>query len=1020
MTQNVFFQSKWHDVFHLAETVGSIKRVNFKLSISTISFILISFFAHAQSTISGKVSDATGEPLPGVTVKVKNKNLGTQTNSEGIYRLDNVSAADILVFSYIGFQTQEIAAGRQTEMVVEMKEAIGTLNEVVIVGYGSQLKKDITGPVSVVDADALKSRQVTTVAEGLQGLASGIQVRGGGQPGSEAKITIRGTKTFGNTNPLYVIDGLITTANRDFNPNDIESIQILKDASTTAIYGSRAANGVIIITTKKGKNGPLRVEASVKTSTQSQPRYDLASQEEFVRLNNMAYDNANVARQNLDLTVNTDWQDATFRTGTMSEYHLSLSGGSQNGNYLISGNYLKNKGTVISTGFERMGLRVNTSGKKGIFTIGQNLAITNATADEISGTPFIQVARMLPTIPIYNTANPGGYGYGDASKANTFGTNPVAIANLDDTMNENLRIRGNFFTDVDILKSLKYRFNAGYETSTDYRQYLRKFGKWTLNQPDEPTRAQENRAQSSTLLLENTLTFNKDINKHSITALLGTSYQRDRYAFIFGNKSNLLENPQGGYFTSLDQGDTPLTGGNRNETDLISYFSRVQYDFADKYLLSFVIRRDGSSRFGEQNRWKNFPAASLAWRVSEEDFFPKAFVNDFKIRGSYGSVGSNSFSGPYDYVPFINTFPTAVFGRDQHIEPGATQVRLANTNLNWETNIQTNIGFDLSLLDSKITLAADYYKAESKDLLYGAPILITTGNDGGNPAVNAATLVNQGFEFTAGYTNKGSKFNYDVNVNLTTVNNKVTKLVSDNRPVYVGNTVTQLGNPIGEWYVLQTDGIFQSQAEVDNYVNSEGKVIQPSAKPGDLRFKDTNDDGTINNIDKAVAGSPWADFELGLNTNASYKAFQFSMSWFGSFGSTIYNGARSVMERFDDNTNYPTGIQPWTPENPNTTVPRAFYGSTLNSRGDTDRWLEDGSFFRMKYISLGYSLPKKYLTKIGVNSAQLTLSGQNLLTLTKYTGLDPEFNNRSIYERGVDINAWPNIKSYSLGLQIGL
>ena len=1014
------FQKKWCNVFPEVKMLYLAFRLHFKFAILMLAAMLYTVIVNAQTNISGKVTDTDGIQLAGVTINVKNKNILTQTNSNGEYKINNVAVNDILVFSYVGFKTQEIVVRQSNTINVSLEELVDKLNEVVVVGYGTQLKKDITGPVSVVDAGALKSRQITTVAEGLQGLASGITVRGGGQPGSEAKITIRGTKTFGNTNPLYVVDGLITTANRDFNPNDIESIQILKDASTTAIYGSRAANGVIIITTKKGKNGPLKIDASIKTSSQTQPYYDLASQEEFVMLNNMAYDNAGVTRQNLDLSVNTDWQGAVFRKGNMKDYNVTLSGGSDNGNYLISGNYITNKGTVISTGFERMGIRVNTSGKKGIFTVGQNLAITDASTDEISGTPFLQVFRMLPTIPIYNPANPGGYGYGDATRANTFGSNPVAMSDLEDRKNQNLRIRGNFFTDVDILKSLKYRFNAGYETSNDHYQYLRKFGNWTLNQPADPSKAEENRAQSSTLLLENTVTFSKDFNKHSITALAGNSFQKDKYALIFGNKSNLLENPQGGYFTSLDQGNTPLTGGYRNETDLISYFSRVQYDYADKYLLSLLVRRDGSSRFGPNNRWKNFPAASVAWRISQEEFFPKTFINDFKVRASYGTVGSNNFTGPYDYIPFINTFSTAIFGRDQHVEQGAIQVRLANTNLTWETNIQTNIGFDLSFLDTKFNLAVDYYKAESKDLLYGAPILLTTGNDGGNPVVNAATLSNKGFEITAGYENRGDKLSYGVNLNLTTINNKVTKLVSDNRPVYVGNTVTQLGGAIGEWYVLETDGIFQSTDEVNNYKNSEGKTIQPGAKPGDIRFKDNNDDGEITNEDKAIVGTPWADFELGFNSNVSYKNFQFSMSWFGSFGATVYNGARSVMERFDDNTNYPAGIRPWTPENPSNSVPRAYYGSTLNSRGDTDRWLEDGSFFRMKYISLGYALPKSVVSKIGVSSALITLSGQNLITLTNYSGLDPEFNNRSIYEKGVDINAWPNIKSYSIGLQIGL
>ncbi len=380
--------------------------------------------------------------------------------------------------------------------------------------------------MSVVDTEELQKRQATTVAEAMQGLATGVNIRGGGQPGSEAQIQIRGLSNFSNQPPLYVIDGMITTANRDFNPNDIESIQILKDASAAAIYGSRAANGVIIITTKKGREGPLQVKFSGKTGVQQIPRYELADRDEYIQLNNMAYDNAGVPRQDHDLTNDTDWQDEAFQSGRIQDYNLSFSGGGPNGNYLISGNYFENKGTVISTGFERMSFRVNTSAKKGIFSVGENIAITNAQADEMSGNPIFDVIRLMPTIPVYDENNPGGYGYGNEARARTFGTNPVAIAELEDRTNANFRVRGNVWSELQFLPSLKYRVNMGYERSNDHYQFLRKEGNWTLNQPYDPSIAIENRGESSTLLVENTLNFNKDFGKHQVDVLLGQTFPK--------------------------------------------------------------------------------------------------------------------------------------------------------------------------------------------------------------------------------------------------------------------------------------------------------------------------------------------------------------------------------------------------------------------------------------------------------------------------------------------------------------
>lgn len=978
---------------------------------------LLSAAVYAQKSIKGKVLSSDGTPIPGASVLIKSSGQSLTTDIDGNFS-GVLAEGEVLTVSHVGFASKEVVVGQGDQLDIVLTAGSDDLQQVIVVGYGTQRKKDLTGAVSVVNPDELKKRQATTVAEAMQGLASGVYVRASGRPGSEANIQIRGIKNLSNANPLYVIDGLIATANRDFNPNDIESIQILKDASAAAIYGSRAANGVIIITTKRGKQGPLRVDLNAKSSVQIMPRYKLADREEFTRLNYMAYDNAGVTRQALELENNTDWQDAAYQNGMMHDINASFSGGGQNSSYMVSANYFGNKGTVISTNFDRISLRVNSQGSKGIFSIGENIAISNAEEDQISGNPVLDVVRLLPTIPVYDDRNPGGFGYGHDGRARTFGTNPVALANLEDRTQQNLRIRGNLWSELKFTPWLKYRFNLGIDASNDHYKYLRKEGNWTLNQPYDPAIANENMARSISKQIDNTLTFNKDFGAHKVNLVVGQTYQSDRYEQIWGTKRNMLVNPAGGYYSTLDQGNEPQTGGFINEAVILSYLGRLEYNYDDRYLLNAVLRRDGSSRLGQQNRWGNFPSISGAWRLSREKFFDVSWINDLKLRASYGTLGSSNI-GFWDYLAVINTFSTIAMGTNQAILPGATQVRLVNQDLRWEKLIQKNFGFDAVLLNNKLSVTAEYFDATTSDVLTTMPIALTTGNDGGNPVVNAATLRNRGFELSATYTQQSQNFGYNIGVNLTTLKNKVLELGYGRNNIYVGNTVTEIGQPLGMWFVLQTDGIFQSQEEVDNYVNKDGVVIQPNAKPGDIRFRDNNEDGQITNSDKAVVASPWPKYEIGLNLSANWKKFEFTMNWFGSFGQTVYNSYRSVVDRFDDNSNYRKGVQPWTPENPNNSFPRALYASTLNSRGDTDRWLEAGDFFRMKYVGVTYTLPSQWLSKIGFSSANISLSGQNLLTLTSFTGLDPEFVNSSIYERGVAGFAYPNVKMVSLGLSVG-
>jgi len=971
-----------------------------------------------QNNIKGRVASETGEPIPFANVLVKNTSTGAVTDFDGSYTIA-AKSTDILVFSSQGYKSKEISINNQFTINISLSPDVLSLNEVVVVGYGSQSKKDLTGAISVVKADEIQKRQVTTVAEGLQGLVTGVKVRGGGRPGQEANIEIRGLKNLQGTNPLYVIDGLITTANRDFNPNDIETIQVLKDASAAAIYGSRAANGVIIITTKKGKKGPLQVEVSAKTSFTVMPKYDLMGTEEFAKYNNMAYDNAGFPRQNLNMAVNTDWQKEVFSTGLIKDYNASFSGGGENSTFFMSGNYFGNDGTVVGTDFDRISFRVNSSGSKGIFSIGENISISNAKTDEMSGNPIIDVYRLTPTIPVYDASNPGGYGYGKQGVADTFGTNPLAIAEFANTTNENFRIRGNVWSELKFTPWLKYRFNFGYETSFDSYNFMRKIGNWSLNQPVEKSFINQNKGRSETLLYENTLTFKKEFGKHNITALVGQTFQKDNYNQISGTKRNLVINPTTGqYFDVLDLGDSPEVAGFRTEAALTSYLGRIEYNYADRYLFNAVIRRDGSSKFSDENKWGNFPSVSLGWRVSNEPFFKSDFIKDLKFRASYGELGSGGIN-PYEYQGFVNKNGAIVLGNDQILYPSATQIRLVNTELRWEKLKQTNVGLDLGILNNDLRFTADYFIARTEDVLFGFPILLTTGNDGGNPISNAATVENKGFEFELAYSKKINDFSFNASVNFTKLNNKLVALGNGQNKHIQGNTMTRDGDAVGMWYVLETDGLFQTQDEILNYKNSQGQVIMPAAQPGDIRFKDINDDGQINNEDKDIVASPWPEFEMGLNAGASYKSFDFSMNWIGSHGATIYNGFRSVVDRFDDNSNYRAGIQPWTPENPNTDFPRITKGSTLNSRGDTDRFLESGDFIRLKYVGFGFNIPENVLKKAGLSRARLSLSAQNIITITKYKGLDPEFSNGNIFERGVDVGAFPNLKTYSFGVEFG-
>ena len=1005
-------------------------------------FVVFAATAYSQDvTITGTVTDANSEPLVGVNVLVKGTTTGAITDIDGNFSVSGKKGST-LVFSYIGMLTQEVVY-KGTALRVVMKDDSKALEEVVVIGYQTVKKSDLTGAVAVVDTKEMKKSAAGTLVSQMQGLATGINVRSSGRAGEDASIEIRGVGSLSNNSPLWVIDGMITDPGVDFNPADAESIQILKDASAAAIYGSRAANGVIIVTTKKGTKGPMKVNVSVKETLEWSPKFDLMNAAEYIKYNDIAY---NEAIKDGIATVNstqkhsqydTNWQDEVLKTALVQDYNVSLSGGGDSGSYFVSAGYYNNDGVSYGNTFDRYSFRVNTQGKKGWFSFGENLAYSLTNTDPNQTNTYNDFLRMMPTIPIYDENNPGGYGYGDAAKYNTFGVNPIAREDLEYRHFRQNRLNGSLWLEFKPFEFLSYKFNGGIDLYFYENSWFRGEGNWTQNQEHRDPESQKARDNTYNMLIEHTLNFNKDFGKHHVDAVVGTTYQHHEWEGLWASRLNFPMTGNGDYFTVLNAGQSNQQNSNSiSENAMISYLGRANYVYDDKYYLTATFRRDGTSRLAKENRWGNFPSFSGAWRISKEEFFDVPWINDLKIRGNWGRLGNSSI-GDWDYIGTINQSIVTVFGGA--IVPGSTQVKLVNAGLVWETKETVNVGFDASFLNQRLTVSAEYYNSKTSDVLAETPIAISTGNQGGSPWKNAASLRNKGFEFTFGWKDQISGFKYSALLNVTTMDNEVLSLGRDGSErnfIDSGQARTEPGRSLAEFYLRKTDGIFRTQEEIDNYVTkgnhvpgpNENKV--PAGTPimiegkrpqlGDVKYLDLNDDGQITDIDRDYCGSPWAKMQMSLVLNAEWKNFDFSMMWNGQFGNKIYNVSRWQGRLFADNSNYirfEKGEEPYQ-VNPNSNTPRIIYGDFRNSR-DADRFLENGSYFRMKNISIGYNFKQKWLTNLGVEKLRLFATGSNLITITGYSGLDPDFKGaNSVWNSGTDSFAYPNTRSVMFGLDL--
>lgn len=995
------------------------------------------YFQEQPFRVTGVVSDENGQPLPGVGVKVKGATTATVTDTEGRFGLQ-IPENSTLIFTSVGYTAQEIALNGRSSLNVRMAEAAAALSEVVVIGYGTVKRADLTGSVATVKGADIKSQGVSDITRSLQGKMPGVSIESsGGDPGSGTRILIRGVGTLGNAAPLYIVDGVQVANINNLNQMDIESIDVLKDASAAAIYGSRAANGVVLVTTKSGRAGAPVVQVTANYGVQKKASsVDVLNAREWAIVSNQANANAGfpgleIARNPDQLGEGTDWQDAIFRTGAVQQYNLLVSGGGETSKYSVSGGYNDQEGIVDVTNYRRYNLRVKTETTKGILKFGQTVLLSREKFVTMpggwggqGGNPVGSAMQMIPAFNIYDPTAPGGYGGAFGPVVNI--ANPVAQLYLEDINRVNTSLLVNAFGELRILPGLTYRLNVGYTnaSNSNYDYYRRHTVGALFSHPTNDISLSEDR--NILTLVENTLNYNKEVGKHSIQALAGYTYQDNDYQFTEAARTDL---PDG--IDQIDAGGGISTNsGNGLESKLVSILGRVIYSYDERYLLTASFRRDGSSRFGPDNRYGNFPSIALGWNISRERLFePVADIfSNMKFRASYGVLGNQEI-GDYQYSAAVASNINYVIGADQQRWFGAIQTAYASPDIKWENTKTFNFGLDAGFFKNKLNINADYFIKKTTDVLLNVPI---PGSAGAvtNPVVNAGTLRNNGFEFGANFNSSFGSFNYGVTGTITAVKNKVIELGTGSQQIFGGqpshhgasSTLTEAGGSIGSFFLIEATGIFNSQEEVNNYAVN-GQPIQPNAGPGDIIFADHNGDGQINDNDKVNLGSPFPDFEYGIGINGSMYNFDISLFFQGSQGNKIYNGLAQVLQSTNLGINYSTKmLNAWTPEN-QSDIPRAISSDPNSNNRTSSRFLESGSYFRMKTLQIGYTLTEELAKKIRVNSLRAYLSADNLFTITNYSGFNPDLGRTgTILDRGVDFGhvAYPLARTFSLGIQLTL
>lgn len=988
---------------------------------------------HAQQqakTVTGTVTDVSGEPIIGANIRIKGTTTGTITDIDGNFSI-KAEPQSVIEVSYIGYLTQETVINNQKSIRFLLKEDTKTLDEVVVIGYGVQKKADLTGSVANINTEKLNTQSNANIGQALQGKIAGVDiVSQGGAPGSGTRIMVRGIGTLNNASPLYIVDGMYMNSIDHINPNDIASIDVLKDASSAAIYGSRAANGVIIVTTKEGSNTEgkpiidLSVNLGISTASKFLDMLDAKGWAEVTTIARQA-----IGKPALDMATDlankpdNDWQDIMFRPALMQNYNLSVKGGGKYSTYYTGLGYFNQDGIVKGTNYQRYNIQSKNDYKRGIFSAGTNLIISfshdKPLHQELRGGMIGTILQSVPTLEKYDDTREGGYGgtYGDVVNI----PHPLAIIddNIMDRYNENVKIFANLYAQIELFKGLKYKLNLTPDFSFErYKNYLNKydFGLAT----NSITQLTERQRRRRNILVENLLTFDRTFGEHKISALAGYTYQDSRFRHIQAYGEGL---PQG--LEEIDAATTNRSNeGNSWRSVLTSILGRVFYSYQNKYLFTATIRRDGSSKFGKNNRYGYFPSFSLGWNVAEEKFMENVhWLDQLKLRGGYGVLGNQEIDN-YQYSSTITTGINYPDGNGGLLQ-GAFPKNFANPDIKWEETAMTNVGIDFMAFNNRLSLTADYYVKNTKDILLTVPIPISSGG-ANDPIRNAGKIRNNGFEFNLGWMDQPNPdISYGINLIGSFNKNKVIAMGSESGSIKGGSTnqnittsETKAGYPIGGYWLISTAGYFNSQEEVDAYAK-DGKKIQPAAEPGDIKFVDANNDGVINDDDRVFQGSPFPDFTFALNGNMRYKNFDLSIGLQGVLGNKIYNATRQTLEDVTKGSNFLAScLDYWTPENKNASHPRLTWDDpNRNTRAESDRYLENGSYLRLRSVQLGYTFPQTWF-KGAIQHARVYINAENLFTITSYSGYSPDVNADNANYRGFDNFIYPTNRTFMLELNV--
>ena len=1049
-------------------------KVSVSLVAAVVALVLTSlspaavYAAFPAVEVSGEVLDETGKAIPGVNILIKGTTDGTTTDAEGKFKINVPDQNTILVFSFIGYSTQEITVGARSNITVNLEPDLTTLSEIVVVGYGEQKRSSVTGAVSSVNSKDIAALPVPSVSAALQGRVPGVLVTNNGGPGSSAIVRIRGIGSITqNADPLYVVDGFPAT---NFNLNsvdtkDIESVEILKDAAASAIYGSRAANGVVLITTKSGsKDGNIHVDIDAYTGSQTAWKtLDLLNRDQYIAYGTALQTNAGSTAPSRFANLNqpiyagttqtfaqtdTDWQDEMFRSGAISQVQASVSGSTEKTKMYLSFGRFEQEGIMLGTSFDRYNGRLSIENKiSKRITIGENLQVTqsnNQNQLESGGrTMIMHMLRSVPYIAVRNPNTNGGFN-GTTSADGSDPENPVRLATMDIRKDKNLYVLSNTYLQFKITDALRYKFTLGVNYSADRHQENDPIFSDGGYQGRTTHNLTENRNNYYSLYYSNQLTFDKTFGSHAVNAVL-VAERQDEHRNWLNTSGRLATNA----VNELTGGTNLTVDGQSEEKILLSFLGRVNYEFKGKYLLSASMRRDGFSGFAPDHKWGNFPGASIGWRVSEEPFMTAVTqISDLKVRASYGKVGAKP-NEPYSYLSTV--LSSSFYPFNNVLQQGSYYQKLPNPFFGWEISEMKNFGLDLGLFSNQVTFTAEYFIKDTDQLILSQPPPTSLGLN--EPTLlNIAKMTNSGVELTAGYNKSAGDFTFNVSGNVTIINNEVKGLYSATSAFFAGGsqdygagniTRTVPGSSIQHFYLAETDGIFQNEGEI---VGNDGKPRQSGVvlplnpdgtvdmvkwqdpanagkytRPGDIRFT-----GNMKDM-----GSFLPKLTYGLNVGATYKGIDFTMFIQGVSGNKIYNGTRVITEGMQRLFNSGTEVMDaWTPTNTDTDVPRAVSGDPNSNARPSDRFLEDGSYMRIKNMSLGYSLPASLLnfTSGTVKKFRIYVSAQNLVTVTKYTGYDPEVGNRNINNfgdnnrflvNGIDYGQFPQPRTFLAGVQIG-